>query len=201
MAEEKAKLEVVASRDPTDIFNDLATLRRESKLLVKRKTALINVTVDKPANNVYFRTSTNPDYILGDATIIKHKEGSRDVYYFVVPAMRAHPKLAQRLRLVTIRLVSTWPGGNVQLWPVPTQATMPAWRSAQHAAQLAEEAWVQIVWNEERADYDVETAENIKQDPVWPTESFPQLLKVGFAGNVLDSEDHEYVRRLRGVVD
>lgn len=201
MTEENVKLSVVAPRDPTDVFNDLAALRRESKLLVKRKTALINVTVDKPANNVYFRVSTDPNYILEDATIIKNKEGTRDTYYFVVPAMRSHPKLVQRLRPVTIRLVYTWPGGNLQLWPVPQLMTMAAWRSAKEAARLAEEGWVQIVWNDDRADYDVEPAEGIKLDPAWPTESFSQLLKIGFAGNIVDSEDHEYVRRLRGLVD
>jgi hypothetical protein len=202
MVDENVKLSLVAARDPTDVFNDLAALRRESKLTVKRKTVLTNVTVDKPANNVYFRTSTNPDYILEDATIIKHKEGSRETYYFVVPAMRAYPKLAQRLRPVTIRLVSTWPGGNVQLWPVPVQTTMAAWRSAQEAARRAETTWVQMVWNEERGDYDVEQAERMDDvKPTWPTESFPQLLKVGFASNIIDSEDHEYVRRLRGLVE
>jgi hypothetical protein len=199
MTEERAKLELVAPRDSSDIFNDLAALRRESKLTVKRKTILTNVTVDKPANNVYFRVSTNPDYILEDATVLKDKE--EGTYYFVPPAMRGHPKLARRLRPVTIRVLSTWPGAGLQLWPVPVQTTMAAWRSAQKAAEAAEQTWVQIVWNDERGDYDVETAENIKQDPVWPTESFSQLLKIGFAGNILDNEDHDYVKRLRGVVD
>jgi hypothetical protein len=201
MAEEKVELKLVASSDPSDVFNDLAALRRESKLTVKRKTVLTNVTVGKPANNVFFRVSDDPEKILENATILKHKEGSKEIFYFVVPAMRAHPKLEPRLQAVSIRLVTTWPGSNVQLWPVALSDSFPAWRSAQQAAQLAQQTWVQIAWNEERGDYNVETAENINQEPIWPTETFAQLLKVAFADRIIDNEDHEYVRRLRGLTE
>jgi hypothetical protein len=56
-------------------------------------------------------------------------------------------------------------------------------------------------WNPERADFDVETAENIDREPTWPKESFEQLLKLGYADHIVDNEDHYYVRRLRGVID
>ena len=197
----KPKIELVSLSDPTDVFNDLAALRRESKLTVKRKTVLTNVVVGKPANNVFFRVSDDPEKMLENATILKHKEGSKETVYFVVPAMRGHPKLATRLIAVTIMLVCTWPGGNVQLWPVPMGTTFPAWRSAQQAAQIAQKTWVQISWSEERGDYIVETAEAINQAPIWPTDTFSQLLKGGFADRIIDNEDHEYVRRLRGLVE
>jgi hypothetical protein len=92
-------------------------------------------------------------------------------------------------------------GGNVLLWPVSMETTFAAWRSAQQAAQLAQKTWVQISWSEERGDYIVETAEGINQDPIWPTETFSQLLKIGFADRIIDNEDHEYVRRLRGLIN
>jgi hypothetical protein len=92
MADEQAKkpdLKVVPKKDPSAIFDDLAALREASKLTVKRKTVLVNVPVGRPANNVHFRTHTTLK--LENATVIKHKDGTRDVYYFIVPAMREHP--------------------------------------------------------------------------------------------------------------
>jgi hypothetical protein len=126
---------------------------------------------------------------------------TRKAYYFIAPDMRDHPKLAPRLRWVTIHLVCTWPGDGILLWAVPEKTDFAAWRSEQAAAQLAQTHWTQLVWNTERADFNVETAENINKDPIWPKESFEQLLKLGFADRIVDNEDHHYVRRLRGIID
>ena len=54
MAEDvkKPDLKIVPDKDPSSIFDDLAALRKASKLSVKRKTVLVNVPVDKPPNNV-----------------------------------------------------------------------------------------------------------------------------------------------------
>jgi hypothetical protein len=195
----KPDLKVVPNKDPSAIFDDLATLRQESKLTIKRKTVLVNMPVGKPANNVHFRT--HPTLKLEDATVIKDKDGSSDVYYLVVPDMRNHPKLAPRLRPVTIRLTCIWPGNGHLLWLVPQRTSFKAWRSEQDAAEKAETLWMQMVWDELRSDYNVEKAENIKIEPTWPKESFEDLLKTGFADVIVDNEDHYYVRRLRGIID
>ena len=195
----KPDLKVVSNRDPAAIFDDLASLRKESKLTVKRKTVLVNVPVDKPPNNVHFRT--HPTSKLENATVIKDKNGTSDVWYFIVPAMRGHPKLAPRLRWVTIMLTCTWPGNGFLLWPVPERTSFKAWKSERTAAERAQTDWMQMVWNEEKGDYDVEKAENINIEPTWPKESFEELLKTGFADVIVDNEDHYYVRRLRGIAD
>jgi len=195
----KPDLKVVPRRDPTDIFTDLAALRKASKLTVKRQAVLVNVPVGKPANNVYFRV--HKDMKLEDATVILDKEGTHKTFYYIVPHMREHPKLIKLLRYVTIHVVCAWPGDGISLWPVAVRADFAAWRSERAAAQLAEDMWTQLVWNASRADFDVETAENIDREPSWPKESLEQLLKTGFADNTVDNEDHHYVRRLRGIID
>jgi hypothetical protein len=51
---------------PTDIFNNLADLRKQSKLTVQRKRLLINVSIDRPANDVYFRVHPDPEMRLDE---------------------------------------------------------------------------------------------------------------------------------------
>ena len=196
---QKPDLKVVPNKDPSAIFDDLAALRKESKLTIKRKTVLVNVPVGKPPGNVHFRT--HPTLKLENATVIREKDGTRDVYYFITPDMRGHPKLAPRLRPSTIMLACMWPGNGFLLWPVPEKTDFPSWRSENKAAELAQTEWVQMVWNPETNDFNVETTDNIKIEPAWPKESFEQLLKIGFADLIVDNEDHYYVRRLRGIID
>jgi hypothetical protein len=77
----------------------------------------------------------------------------------------------------------------------------PAWRSQREAAALAQTGWVQMVWNDSRGDFDVETAENIDKEPIWPDKTMSAMLKIAFADRVIDNDEHPYVRRLRGILD
>jgi hypothetical protein len=187
----------VGEANPTSVFDDLAGLRKAQKLTVQRKTVLVNVTVDKPPSDTYFRA--HPDWKLDDATVIKADRG----YLFVVPAMRGYPKLVDRLRKVTLAAIITWPANEVRIWPVPIlgDREFKVWKSARAAFELSLTQWTQIVWSEERSDYVVETAEGIDHAPVWPQKTFEELLKVGFDGKIIDNEDHPYVRQLRGILD
>jgi hypothetical protein len=201
----KPKLEVISKQldnNPGSIFDDLASLRKVSKLTVHRKAVLVNVTVDRPPNNVYFRC--HRELILDDTTVVRDT-GTNKATYFVSPQMRAHPKLAPHLRKVTLVLTSTWPSGNFLIWPVPIlgERSLAAWKSARTAYELARDKWVLMVWSEEKNDYQVELAEpeGIKHEPVWPEKDFEELLKLGFDGKIIDNEEHPYVRRLRGLLD
>jgi hypothetical protein len=203
---EKPELKVIneqvkAEGNPGSVFDDLASLRKASKLVVQRKAVLVNVTVDKPPNNCYFRC--HRELVLDDATVLRDGEGTSRAYYFVVPHMRMHPKLAPRLRKVTLVLTSTWPSGNLLIWPVPILADreFAAWKSLRKAYELAQDRWVQMVWSEERSDFQLEIAEGIDHEPTWVEKDFGELLKLGFDGKVIDSEEHPYVRRLRGLID
>jgi hypothetical protein len=205
MADDQAKprLEVVgetAAPHANSIFDDLDQLRKASKLIVQRKTVLVNVSVDKPGNNCFFRA--HPEWYLDESTVIKDKDTG--VYYFVQPSMRTHPKLAPRTRQVTLAAIAIWPADTVQIWPVPIGVDFKAWKSARAAYELSRRGqWVQIAWDAEKSDYVIEVAEGIDHEPHWPEckTSFNDLLKLGFDGKILDNEDHEYVRQLRGLSD
>jgi len=181
------------------VFDDLESLRKASKITVQRKVVLVNVAVDRPANNSYFRA--HPDRCIDNSTVVKDSQSG--VYYFVHPCMRDHPKLAPRLRWVTLAVVAIWPADTVLIWPVPilTERSVKAWRSARTAYELSRDCWVQIVWNDVTSDYTVETAEGIHHQPNWPDKEYSELLKLGFDGKIIDSEEHAYVRQLRGLSD
>jgi hypothetical protein len=170
---------------------------------VQRKTVKVNIAVSRPSNGVYFRVNARPEMILDNSTVVRPKEGIDRPFYFVVPAMRTHPKLAPRLIPVTIAVVYTWPTGDILLWPVPIPGTrdFKPWRSARAAYERAQENWLQMVWNGERADFDIETAEGIDKEPDWPSESLSELLKIAFVEKIIDNADHPYVRQLRGILD
>jgi hypothetical protein len=202
MSDPKPDLKLVGDQpkgdNPGSVFDDLASLRKEQKFTIKRKTVLVNVTVDRPANNVYFRS--HQQHELEGATILQDRD-SRS-YYFVIPAMRTHHKIAKRMRRVTLGLICTWPGHVPLIWPVPTvdgDREFKAWKSARKAYELGKELWTQIVWDEENSDYAIEVAEDINADPIWPEKTFEELLKIAFDGKIIDNEDHPYVRRLRGL--
>jgi len=199
----KARFEVVSEnlspKVSGSIFDDLAALRKTPKLAIKRTQVLVNVAVDKPPKDCHFRA--HPEWSLDDQYVVKDDHGA---YYFVTYDMRSHPKLVKRLRLVTIAVIAIWPADTVQIWPVPVLGQQKrddhkTWKSCRSAFELSREQWVQLTWSEETQDFTVETAEGITHQPNWPNKTFEELLKIGFAEKILDNEDHDYVRQLRGL--
>jgi hypothetical protein len=63
----KPKFAVVES-DPTSVFDDLAALRKQSRITVSKRALLTNVPVDRPAPDVYFRVNPDPEMMLEAAT-------------------------------------------------------------------------------------------------------------------------------------
>jgi hypothetical protein len=114
-----------------------------------------------------------------------------------------HIKMSVRLRHFTLMVLSMWPGGVLLLWPVPakTERDFPVWEASRKAAEMAKTDWVQMVWSEVHRDYIIESAEGEIPEPVWPACTMTDLLIQGFADRVIDSEEHPYVRRLRGLAN
>jgi hypothetical protein len=198
----KPVVKLVDTPPPESIFDDIEGLRKTATLKVSRRVVPINVAVKRPANNVYFRCHASPEMTL-DASIIVGDGGSDD-FYFVVPYMLNHATMLPRLRKVTIATVYAWPGGAILLWPVPNveETRIACWKSARAAFELSKTQWVQLCWNGDLRDYDVVVAEGINTEPNWPTDrSFNDLLKLGFADKIINTPEHPYVMRLRGLAD
>jgi hypothetical protein len=197
---EKPRLELVDT-PPESVFDDIEALRKTAAITVTRQPVQVNVMVGKPRNNVYFRCHPDPAMSLG-ATVVIGDKGSDDCY-FVHPSMLQHPAILRRKREVTIAVVSTWPGGAISLWPVPSieNTSVLCWKSARAAYERSKTDWVQIIWNGDKKDYDVTTAEGIHTEPAWPDNlRLEELLRLGFpADRIINTPEHPYVLQLRGL--
>ena len=141
------KLQIVSEQpkaegNPNSVFDDLAALRKASKLTVVRKAVLVNVTVDKPANNVYFRC--HRELVLDDATVLRENEGTSRTFYFVVPAHAGASATGTAAAARHPRADITWPSGNSSdlAGPDPGRRDFKAWKSARAAYELARDRWV-----------------------------------------------------------
>jgi hypothetical protein len=204
MTDEVKKPEIkLVETAPDSVFDDIETLRKTATLKVSRRVVAVNVAVKKPPNNCYFRCHPAPEMSL-DASILIGSEGSDD-YYFVTPFMLNHHVVLPRLRRVTIAVVYTWPGGAISLWPVPMveETRVACWKSARAAYEMSKTKWVQLIWNNDKRDYDVAIAEGIKTEPMWPDDlDISKLLKLGFgADRIIASPEHDYVKILRGLAE
>jgi len=203
MADDVKKTDIrLVSSEPESVFDDMEELRKTATLKVSRRVVPVNVAVKRPPNNVYFRCHPDPKMSLDGSVILG--DGGSDDFYFVVPRMLNHPTMLPRLRKVTIATVYNWPGGAISLWPVPKteESRILCWKSARAAYDLSKTKWVQLCWNADLRDYDVIVADGITTEPICPTDrTFVDLLKLGFTDKIIDTPEHPYVMRLRGIAD
>jgi hypothetical protein len=187
---------------PADsVFDDVEALRKVSPLTVQRKRIITNVSVGKPPTDCYFRVHPDERMWL-PANVVVGPRG-RDDLYFVAPKMWSYPVVAKRLRPVTIVVIITWPGSEVQLFLVPKLAKVKCWRTLQTAFERGQTEWLQITgWDEDERDYVLQSAEGELPEPQWPPNlDLSELLKTGFADKIISSPEDPLVRQWRGLPD
>ena len=90
----------------------------------------------------------------------------------------------------------------MRIWPIPLPRAdgydNEWWQSARIVAERAEDAWLRIVSNRESRSYDAYIATADFGEPQIPEQSFNELLRIAFAGKIIDSLDHPVVQRLLG---
>ena len=193
---------IPAEPNPTDIFKDLAALRKASVVTVKRRQVFPAIKViDKPASNLHFRVNPDPEMML-ECTLVVDNEGGGKKFYFITPSMRSHLKVSARLRRYVLKVICTHPGGLLMLWPVPMLGPgrdFPVWRSYDKAAKMAETEWVSMVWSQDHRDYIIEPAEGELPEPDYGQRSLTEMLMEGFSDCVVDNDEHPFIRRIRGL--
>jgi hypothetical protein len=90
------------------------------------------------------------------------------------------------------------------IWPIRLpgpDGKIDDWNaSALEAAKRAEANWVRVTANVPLGAYEVWEATSDLPGPVWPEQSFGEMLKIAFKGRQIASPDHPALKKLRGEV-
>ena len=80
------------------------------------------------------------------------------------------------------------PSGRRNLWQ----------SSLKEATREAEKDWVRVVSNMNANQYEITRSINDLGFPRWPKQSMEELVNDAFAGRIIDSLDHPYIRQIQG---
>ena len=184
--------------DAYDPFADLSKLRLDQNFAdtVGVKKLLRTVPVKKPGAQDFVRV--HPELRLVSAPLVELKE-DREIY-LVLPEFAA--ELPGEFYTATLHLAINRQGAAF-LWPIrgpgPDGRYYEWWRSAAEAAELAETRWIRLKANMALGAYEIFVAVNQTiPEPVWPTESFEEIVKIAFRDKLIDRPDHPVIKRLRG---
>jgi hypothetical protein len=165
-------------------------------------TLLTTVPVRKPTRQEWIHVHPDEAY-RGTFAVLMLKE-EREVYLVA-------PHIARDLRdEITRVVIYTWQNGSgvTGLWPVPTQGgpndKPNDWHiSAHEAASRGMRERIRISSNMALKAYEVSVTINpdaAEHQPHFPSQSFQELLAIGFKGGMLiNSFDHPVIKRLRGL--
>jgi hypothetical protein len=160
------------------------------------KQALLTVPVRKPDKQWFVRTHPDEAYRLTVA-VIEMKEDRET--YLVDPSLceELASEITPKLLVTTINRA-----GVVFLWPirnVSKEGRQDEWsRTSMIAAGAAKTDWIRLTANMSLGAYEVFKASDSLPNPEWPDTDFAKLLETAFTGRVIDSLDHDIIRRLRG---
>ena len=194
---EAAADQAAAPAQPANPF-DLSKFRLKQDFIETggAKKVLLIVPVRKPNPQSFIRVRPEPEFRATWAVIELKDDRER---YLVLPDIAA--ALPNEVKFETI-YTAVDRQNNVFLWPV----RMPVggerdndyWRSGRQCAELAMQVWIRIQTNQAIGAYEPSEAIADFPDPVWPSESYEQLLRTGFRDRLVDSAEHPVLKRLRG---
>jgi hypothetical protein len=162
------------------------------------RKVLLQIPVCKPQKQQFVRVHSDPGYRL-DTLVLELKE-DREVY-LVDPGLGS--QLPGEITAMTLFTAITRQG-VVFLWPVrlpDPSGKRNSWpESARKAADLAMSQWIRVAANMSLGGYETFVATGDLPDPDWPTESFPDLLRIAFSDRYIQTMDHPVIKKLRGAL-
>jgi hypothetical protein len=170
-------------------FHDLAAV----------KQVRISVGIGKPGKSEFFMAHPGESYSV-DIAMLEFEEDRKELYVLSRALWQEHASDMRPKRIVT--LINRQ--GGIKLWPIGLpgeDGRINSWNeSAFRAVDLATSNWVKLTSNMANHAYEAFVATGNLPDPVWPEETFSQLLELAFRDRYIDSTDHPVLRKLRGEV-
>lgn len=162
------------------------------------KRALVTVPVRKPAKEWWVQVRPGEDHRI-ETCVVELKEDRET--YLVDPSL--WPELSGEATFSPRVLFTTMNRQGVTfLWPIRLpgpDGKLDEWNaSALEAASRASGRWVRVVANMSLGAYDVYETHAKWPEPEWPDHSLSDLLRIGFKGHVIETPDHQVLKRLRG---
>lgn len=164
---------------------------------VQVQKLLTHVPVGKPNSKAFIRVHKDPEYCL-TTSILDLKD---DGIFIVTPRMRN--ELAAEIWPATIFTYITRQN-QLGLWVVKLagpDGRINHWHeSAMAGAKAAMDKWTRIQANMNLGSYEILVAQGQLSDPVWPSETFSQILSIGLKDKLIDSPEHVICKKLRGQI-
>lgn len=195
----ETKLNEEAPPPPSDltIFDDLDLLKiADPAQLAGDIQVLGHIPVRRPRKDEFFRVCSDPTKTLTALVWADPDEGD---FYFITPEVR--DVMADSGKVVMLVLCQSRQGAYF-LWPVNIDTRAGGGRgwseSSQVAVVKAQTRWIKIRGDRAAGAYQIFEAALQHGEPTWPSQSFSELLKMGFKDRLITSADHPVVRRLQG---
>jgi hypothetical protein len=194
---EEARPMAATKQEPTTDPFDLEALRVDADDAAVERVVL-TVPVRRPRKQEFFRVHPAGDYTL-DSWVYEREDGLDREVYLVAPALRAElVDVCRRVRIFTCLSKR----GVLFLWParIPDAdgAGRPWHASALEIAEEAKKSWVRMHGNRDLGAYELFRARGDLGEPVWPDESFQDLIRLAFRERLIDSVHHDVIRELHG---
>ena len=183
------------------IFDDLGALRLSPSESgagtgVDREVES-TIAVRRPRPREYFRVHPDPDMSLTTTAVFDREEMRNDVF-LVAPNMR--DVLVGETRPVLLMPAITrqdvmfvWP------LPLPVDGRQNDWHErARMALERGKTHWTRMAADMTLGTYRLYEPMEAQPDPVWPNMKLEEILKVAFAGKVIEGVDHPFIRRIQG---
>ena len=164
---------------------------------VGSKEKVTSIQVRRPGKTEFFRVCDNPNYVGYFGLLEVNIAGGRETYLVLPEQCESHADFVQPKHLF---LAQNTEKGNF-LIPVkdPHAGTRKStWaQSLMDAIQEAKRHWVRVLADQSIGAYRCHIATATIPDPIWPDESFMQLILKAFDGLIIDSNNHPVLRRIR----
>lgn len=162
---------------------------------------MVTVPFRKPSKEVFFRVHADPAYRCVGG-LIELKDDETESYWVdrSLWAQLAEEPTFGRRQLFT----ACTRQGLVFLWgcrlPGP-DGKSPDWVTIPlEAAKAAESRWTKLYWDQSQRRHRIKVSTHLNDEPQWPTQPLPELLRLAFKDRVITSLDHPILMRLRGEV-